>query len=124
MSSYSQIISLLKNNILINNKKCYIKNSKKIRMFLKILVKNGYIKYFKEYNNNIIIYLKYINNRTNVIKDIKQISKSGKRCYIGTKQLYRNKNKFYIISTNKGVLTTDQSLKYRIGGELLCQIYI
>jgi ribosomal protein S8 len=96
---------------------------------LNILYKNGAIRSYKVLNNNkISIYLKYYT--CNKIIKINIISRPGSRKYVSLNNLIKNYNNstnsgFYIISTQKGLLTSDICLlKGFFGGEILIKIEI
>ncbi len=65
--------------------------------------------------------LKYINSFP-AISDIKRISKSGRRVYIKSREIFSKKGSISIISTSKGVMSDAEARKAKLGGEVLCQI--
>jgi ribosomal protein S8 len=105
--------------------------NKFIVKFIYILQKIGIIRgfFFLENENNILIYLKYINGRP-FIFDINIISKPSKRVYWTLNFLSKNYRRYdfstiYIISTPKGLLTqNDILLTKNFSGEILCKIKI
>ena len=108
-----------------------IKN-KLIVKFLFLFYKIGLIKSFHilSKENNILIYLKYKKNNQPLILDIGLVSKPSKRVYWNLTMLskhYRvhSKSSFYIISTSRGLLTSNEALlQYKISGEVLCKVKI
>jgi ribosomal protein S8 len=105
--------------------------NKFIVKFIYILQKIGIIRgfFFLQNENNILIYLKYINGRP-FIFDINVISKPSKRVYWTLNFLSKNYRRYdfstiYIISTPKGLLTqNDILLTKNFSGEILCKIKI
>ncbi len=96
---------------------------------LEILKKEGYIKdYFveKKENNKIIlrINLKYYEGDP-VIKEIKRISKPGRRVYSRANSIPRVMNGLglAILSTPKGVMSDTEARKNNIGGEIICRVF-
>jgi ribosomal protein S8 len=95
---------------------------------LNILYKHGAIRTFIVKNNKILIYYKYYLNRIAVKMSI--ISKPGNRIYFKLNKLsyfYNNHNfsGFYIISTQKGLFTSNYCLlDGRISGEVLLKVEI
>ena len=96
---------------------------------LEILKKEGYIKdYFveKKENNKVIlrINLKYYEGDP-VIKEIKRISKPGRRVYSRANSIPRVMNGLglAILSTPKGVMTDSEAKKKNIGGEIICKVF-
>ena len=96
---------------------------------LEILKSEGYIKDFfidKTENNKTIlkISLKYYEGDP-VIKEIKRISKPGRRIYKKCDDLgfFYGGLGTYIISTSKGVLSDFNARKHKVGGEVLCKLF-
>ena len=99
------------------------------RSILEILKNEGYIKDFyieKSENNkiNLKINLKYYEGNP-VIKEIKRISKPGRRVYSRATSIPRVMNGLglAILSTPKGVMTDMDARKNNIGGEIICRIF-
>ena len=96
---------------------------------LKILKDEGFIKDFfieKSENNKISlrINLKYYEG-TPVIKEIKRVSKPGRRVYSRATSLPRVMNGLglAILSTPKGVMSDTDARKNNIGGEVICRVF-
>jgi len=99
------------------------------RNILEVLKNEGYIKdYFieKSENNKISlkINLKYYEGDP-VIKEIKRISKPGRRVYSRANSIPKVMNGLgvAIISTPKGVMSDTEARKNNIGGEIICRIF-
>ena len=99
------------------------------RNILEILKSEGFIKDFyieKSENNkiNLKINLKYYEGIP-VIKEIKRISKPGRRVYSRATSIPRVMNGLglAILSTPKGVMTDTEARKNNIGGEIICRIF-
>ena len=96
---------------------------------LEILKSEGYINNFyieKNDNNikNIKVDLKYYEG-TPVIKEIKRISKPGRRVYSRATSIPKIQNGLgmAIISTPQGVMSDIQARKNNIGGEIICKVF-
>ncbi len=96
---------------------------------LEILKKEGYIKdYFidKSENNKISlkISLKYYEGYP-VIKEIKRISKPGRRVYSRATSIPKVMNGLglAILSTPKGVMSDIDARKNNVGGEIICRVF-
>ncbi len=95
-----------------------------------ILLDEGYIEKFQinpEDNGGqgtIKITLKY-NNKEQVIKGLRRVSKPGLRVYVGAEDLPRVLKGLgiAIISTSKGVMTDKKARAAKIGGEVLAFIW-
>ena len=99
------------------------------RNILDILKNEGYIKdyYIEKSENNKInlkINLKYYEGNP-VIKEIKRISKPGRRVYSRATSIPRVMNGLglAILSTPKGVMTDIDARKNNIGGEIICKVF-
>lgn len=96
---------------------------------LEVLQSEGYIRGFSqaEYakgKSEITIELKYYDGEP-VIRDIKRISKPGRRVYASVKNIpvVSNGLGVSILSTPKGVMSDSRAREENVGGEVLCQIF-
>ena len=112
---------------LLNNVK--IPNSKFRTKILEVLKQEGYIsdyKYLSSSNNkgNLSVDLKYYNGLP-VIKEIKIVSKPGRRVYAKANSIPKIQNGLglSIISTSKGIMTDNDARSQNIGGEIICRVF-
>jgi ribosomal protein S8 len=134
MTNYNFADLLVRINVAYKAKLVSVKvlKNKLTFRFLYLLYKIGLIKSFYVLPNDlqILVYLKYKKNRMPLIHSIDLISKPGKRVYWTLSFLSKNYRKhamstFYIISTSKGLITSNEALLYKnISGEILCKIQI
>tara|TARA_B100001248_G_C27300634_1_gene416969 strand:+ start:579 stop:977 length:399 start_codon:yes stop_codon:yes gene_type:complete len=96
---------------------------------LTILKSEGYIKdFFIEKNEknkvSLKINLKYYEGDP-VIKEIKRISKPGRRVYSRANSIPKVMNGLglAIISTPKGVMSDTEARKNNVGGEIICRVF-
>ena len=96
---------------------------------LKILKNEGYIKdyYIEKSENNkkhLKINLKYYEGDP-VIKEIKRISKPGRRVYSRANSIPKVMNGLglAILSTPKGVMSDQEARKNNVGGEIICKVF-
>ena len=96
---------------------------------LEILKNEGYIKDFfieKTVNNktSLRISLKYYEGDP-VIKEIKRISKPGRRVYSRANSIPKVMNGLWlaILSTPKGVMSDVEARKQNVGGEIICRVF-
>ena len=96
---------------------------------LEVLKSEGYISNFfieKKENNkqNLKVDLKYYEGSP-VIKEIKRISKPGRRVYSRATSIPRIQSGLglAIISTPKGVMSDNEARKNNIGGEIICRVF-
>ena len=104
--------------------------SSKFRVkILDVLKKEGYISDYKvlsDLNNkgSLSVDLKY-NNGSPVIKEIKRVSKPGRRIYASANSIPKIQNGLglAIVSTSKGIMTDDEARSQKVGGEIICRVF-
>ena len=96
---------------------------------LEVLKSEGYIlNYFieKKDNNkkNLKVDLKYYEG-VPVIKEIKRVSKPGRRVYSRANSIPKIQNGLglSILSTPKGVMSDNDARKNNLGGEIICKVF-
>lgn len=95
----------------------------------RILKEEGFIKDYKleqdDVQGNIVITLKYGQNKERVITGLKRISKPGLRVYAKNDEVPKVLNGLgiAIISTSKGIMTDKEARKENVGGEVLAYIW-
>ena len=111
----------------LNNVK--IPRSKFRAKILDVLKQEGYIADYKVISDqknygDLSVDLKY-NNGLPVIKEIKRISKPGRRIYARADSIPRIQNGLglAIISTSKGIMTDNDARNQNIGGEIICRVF-
>lgn len=101
----------------------------KLKMAIcEILKDNGYITDFFKIQDSvqgtIRIILKYF-NRERVIRQMKRISKPGRRIYVNADEIPRVKSGLgiAILSTSRGIMTDKTARKLHVGGEFLFTVW-
>tara|TARA_Y100001970_G_scaffold294133_1_gene447380 strand:+ start:13695 stop:14093 length:399 start_codon:yes stop_codon:yes gene_type:complete len=96
---------------------------------LEVLKKEGYIidfKIDKDKTNKklILVDLKYYEGQP-VIREIKRISKPGRRVYSRADSIPRVHSGLglAIVSTSKGVMSDSDAIKNNLGGEVICRVF-
>ena len=96
---------------------------------LDVLKNEGFISSYhikKKENNKVslVVDLKYYEG-TPVIKEIKRVSKPGRRVFSRATSIPRIQNGLglAIISTNKGVMSDIEARKNNVGGEIICRVF-
>ena len=96
---------------------------------LEVLKNEGYITNFfiEKLNNNkknLKVELKYYEGNP-VIKEIKRVSKPGRRIYSRATSIPKIQNGLglSILSTPKGVMSDNEARKNNIGGEIICKVF-
>lgn len=95
----------------------------------KLLKEEGYIQDYAllrgESFDNIVVDLKYGDDRRKVISGIKRISKPGRRVYARKDRMPKVLGGLgtAVLSTSKGIMTGRDATKQGIGGEVICFIW-
>ena len=111
----------------LNNVK--IPSSKFRAKILDVLKQEGYISNYKvlmEENNKAIfvVDLKY-HNGVPVIKEIKRVSKPGRRIYAKADSISKIQNGLglAIVSTSMGIMSDNDARLKNVGGEIICKVF-
>jgi small subunit ribosomal protein S8 len=96
---------------------------------LEVLKKEGYIIDFNIDNGKqkikfLSVDLKYYEGQP-VIKEIKRVSKPGRRVYSKATSIPKVLNGLglAILSTSKGVMSDSDAIKNNLGGEIICKVF-
>ena len=106
-----------------------IPSSKFREKILDVLKQEGYISDYKflsdaDNKGNLSVNLKYYNGLP-VIKEIKRVSKPGRRIYARASSIPRIQNGLglAIVSTSKGIMTDNDARNKNVGGEIICRVF-
>jgi len=106
-----------------------IPSSKFRARILDVLKEEGYISDYKflsdaKNKGSLIINLKY-NNGLPVIKEIRRISKPGRRIYTKADSIPRIQSGLgiAIVSTSMGIMSDNDARSKNIGGEIICKVF-
>ena len=123
------MITRIRNAQMRTLSKVKIPSSKFRAKILEVLKQEGYIADYKlspdsRNKNTLLVDLKYSNGLP-VIKEIKRVSKPGRRVYSRAISIPRIKNGLglAILSTSKGVMSDADAIKNNLGGEIICRIF-
>ena len=121
------LITRIRNGQMRQLKKIVIPFSNFRKNILDVLKKEGFINDFSisKINNlsTFEVNLKYTDGQP-VIREIKRISKPGRRIYAKAESIPKIQNGLgiSIVSTSKGVMTDIDARKNKVGGELICKV--
>ena len=106
-----------------------IPNSKFRVKILEVLKVEGYISDYKflpdtKNKGSLLVDLKY-NNGLPVIKEIKRISKPGRRIYTKANSIPKIQSGLGIavVSTSMGIMSDNEARLKNIGGEIICSVF-
>ena len=117
-------------NAQMRGRQTVIAPSSKLRVWvLDVLAREGYIRGYRKVESKagrseIEISLKYFEG-TPVIRELKRISKPGRRVYAGAKNIpfVRQGLGVAIVSTAEGVMSDADARSRNVGGEVLCTVF-
>jgi small subunit ribosomal protein S8 len=122
-------LARIRNAQAANHRHVDIPASRVKRAMTQILVEKGYIKNYLNIDDGkqglLRLYLKYDEADNPVIREMKRISKPGRRRYVGADGLPRVRNGLgiAIMSTSQGVMSDKEARRVNVGGEVLATIF-
>ncbi len=125
----ADILTRIRNALIASYDKVEVPSSKMKIDIVKILKFEGYIRNYKLLKDakqgSIVIYLKYNDDKSPVIKGLKRISKPSCRIYASSKKVPNTLNNLgiTILSTSSGVMTDREARKVGVGGEVVCSVW-
>lgn len=125
----ADMLTRIRNANIANHSSIELPHSKLKGNLAQLLKAEGYISEYsvKEVGKFKIltIQLKYNDDRTPVITNLRRVSKPGLRTYTKSKKLPKVLGGLgvAIVSTSKGLLTDRKAKKENVGGEVLCYVW-
>lgn len=125
----ADMLTRVRNAVLIKNEKVDIPASKIKVEIAKILKENGFIRSYKiikeKKQGTLKITLKYTQDNDPIILGLKRISKPGRRFYVGRGEIpvVMGGVGVAIITTSKGILSDKECRKEGVGGEVMCYVW-
>jgi small subunit ribosomal protein S8 len=123
------MLTRIRNGLARHKASVYVAASKQNKNVLDVMVDQGYIRGYNEEKDErnhpvLRVDLKYTEGMP-AIRELKTISKPGRRIYAGTKNMPRVHNGLgtSIVTTPKGVMTDAKARSENVGGEVLCQVF-
>ena len=123
------MISRIRNAQMRLLNKVEIPGSKFRAKILDVLKQEGYISNYKllpdtNNKNSLVVDLKY-HNGDPVIKEIKRVSKPGRRIYAKAESIPKIQNGLglAIVSTSIGIMSDNDARSKNVGGEIICRVF-
>jgi len=94
-----------------------------------VIKEEGYIAAVKAYNHKghrfLRLTLRYDDEGAPIIREIKRVSKSGRRVYVGAEEIPRVKSGYgvAVVSTSQGIMTDKNARAAHVGGEVICTVF-
>lgn len=121
----ADMLTQIRNALLAGQREVVLPYSKLKYALAQVMEREGWITGLAslEQNTKLKILLKY-DGKDPVINTIKRISKPGRRVYVGRRDLPHVLNGLgtAIVSTPRGLMTSFEARKAKLGGEVVCEI--
>jgi small subunit ribosomal protein S8 len=133
MDPIADMLTALKNGYMSRKETVSIPFSWMKYRILKILEREGFVKEVKKRGKipgkktgerkRIVVVLKYIDKKP-ALHDAKRLSTPSRHLYVQAKEIHHSrKGGIIILSTPKGILTSQEAKKFNVGGELICEVW-
>lgn len=127
MDTIANMFTKIRNAQAVSKETVVIDYSKLNKNILDTLLKNKLIKAVdskgKKDKKIIEVTLLYEKEGKGRISSIERVSKSSKRVYVSLKKIKSlSKGRLLILSTPKGILSGNEAIKEKVGGEIICRI--
>ena len=126
----SDLLTRIRNAQQAEHPSVVIPASRTKERILSVLLDEGYVagveEKVEEGNKRYLkVYLRYANDGTPVIREIKRLSRSGRRVYVGAEDVpvFKSGLGTVIVSTSKGMMTGSKARQENCGGELICSVF-
>lgn len=126
----ADLLTRIRNAQGVSHPSVYVPASTVKESILKVLQDEGYIaSYEKAEDENkkpvLKVHLRYTATGNPVIREIKRLSKPGRRAYVSKDEIPVNRGGLgtVIVSTSKGVISDKAAREQGIGGELICSVF-
>lgn len=126
----SDLLNRIRNAGLARHASTRVPYSKiKVRI-VEILRDEGYVDRFEVDDGDglrreIVIYLRYLDDRRMAVNTMKRVSKPGRRFYCRADAVPQVKAGLgvAIVSTSRGVISDREARRLNVGGEVLCEVW-
>lgn len=121
----ADLLTRIRNNLKTGNDKVELPASRVKAAVCRVLKEEGYIKSFKIVAKGPADITLKIFLKENAIAGLRRISKPGLRVYTGYQDVPKVINGLgvSILSTSKGIISSRQIKKLKVGGEILCNVW-
>lgn len=113
----------IKNAALARKKLVEVQGTKAIKAVADVLKKEGFLESVDKKGKKLSLRLSYMKKEP-VLLGLKLVSKPGLRIYMGVEELEAIKGpSIFVLSTPKGVISSKEAIKKRLGGEVIVEIW-
>lgn len=124
MDKIANMLTQLRNGKQCGKDVIEVSKSRTVGSILEVLKDEGFIGDYKEKDGEYKVSLLY-DDGNSVITQLKRVSKSGCRKYVGWKELraVMGGRGIGIISTPFGIMSLDDARRKKAGGEYICKVW-
>jgi len=125
----ADMLTRVRNALMVNQRTVEMPSSSLKEAVAKVLVSEGFIEDWRVVGDPphrlLKLYLKYGPSGEKVIRELRRVSKPGRRVYRSVKDLgyVANGLGIWIVSTHRGVLSDRECRRLKLGGEVLCSVF-
>lgn len=124
----ADMLTRVRNAIMADHDRVLVPSSKTKLSIIKILKEEGFVERYEVLKGQpqamISVYLKYRDGQP-AISGLERVSKPGLRVYAGRGEIPRVYGGLGIalLSTSKGIMTSQEAWRQHLGGEVLCYVW-
>ena len=127
----ADFLTRIRNGIMASHEDVEIPASRLKAEIERILAEQGYIEGFEvrprepgRAGDEIVLRLKYTEDRQPVITKLQRVSRPGRRVYVGADEVPKILGGMgtAIVSTSRGVMTGHEARQARVGGEVVAEV--
>jgi len=125
----ADMLTRIRNAVMIKTEKVDIPASKMKVEIAKILKEEGFIKSYKILKDKkqgiLRVTLKYTVDNERIVTGLKRVSKPGRRVYVGKDEVPKVMGGvgIAVVTTPRGILSDRECRREGVGGEVLCYIW-
>ncbi|KKS06252.1 MAG: 30S ribosomal protein S8 [candidate division WWE3 bacterium GW2011_GWF1_42_51] len=130
MDRLSNMLSAIKNASMAGKKVVEIMYSKECEEVAKVLREKGFlesVKVFKPEKTSVKrLHIELaVEENVFTLTEARRVSRPGRRIYRGADEIGTYKRGFgvMVVSTSKGIMSSAEARKKKIGGEIICEVY-
>ncbi len=128
--SIADLLTRIRNASAAGHRSTVVPFSKQKERILSVLVDEGYIESFEKTEDDngkpaLSARLRYESTGIPVVRELRRMSKPGRRLYVKKDEIPRHKSGLgvIVVSTSHGVMSDREARKLGVGGELICSVF-
>ena len=124
MDLIADALTRIRNAVAVSGKEATLRKNKTVLAVVDVLKREGFVENFSDDGDEITVELKY-EKGTPSMTHLERVSKGGQRVYVRASEMkpVLGGRGIGIISTSKGVMTTEEAADRNLGGEYICKVW-